>query len=76
MSKKLSLKIPGVSWNQNKLFPETTMDKIFEKISAFHVKYGSIGNFEFLFFGNLMLILRKCLFWREHWARSQKSMIF
>ena len=48
-----------------KLFLETTVDKIFETSSTFHVKYRTTGKFQFLFFGSFLLLLTKFLFWEE-----------
>ena len=48
-----------------KLFLETTVDKIFETSSTFHVKYHTAGKFQFLFFGSFLQLLTKFLFWEE-----------
>ena len=57
-----------------KLFLETTVDKIFETSSTFHVKYRTTGKFRFLFFGSFLLLLTKFLFWEEGWALVYNSM--
>ena len=51
------------------------MDKIFEKASSFHVKYGTPGKFWFLFFRPLLLVSAECFFWGG-WALGFNSMIF
>ena len=56
-----------------KLFLETTVDKIFEISSTFHVKYRTTGKFQFLFFGSFLLLLTKFLFWEEGWALVYNS---
>ena len=56
-----------------KLFLETTVDKIFETSSTFHVKYRTTGKFPFLFFGSFLLLLTKFLFWEEGWALVYNS---
>ena len=43
MSKKLSLKESGGSYNKSK-FPETKTHKIFETNSSFHVKWRTTKN--------------------------------
>ena len=55
-----------------KLFLETTVDKIFETSSTFHVKYRTTGRFQFLFFGGFLLLLTK--FCEEGWALVYNSM--
>ena len=46
----------------------------FEASSSFHVKYGSMGKVQFLFFKMLLLVLKKLSFWEENWTQSYNSM--
>ena len=50
------------------------MEGGFEASSSFHVKYGSMGKVQFLFFKMLLLVLKKLSFWAENWAQSYNSM--
>ena len=44
--------------------------------SSFHVKSGTTGKVQFLFFKSLMLVLTKFSFWEEEWALGYSSMEF
>ena len=54
----------------------TSMDKIFEKNSSFHVKKYTTGKVRFLFSRKLLLVLTKFYFWEEDWALGYTSMKF
>ena len=54
----------------------TTIHKIFETNSSFHVKQCTTGKVQFLFFSSFLLVLTKFSFWEEDWALGYNSMIF
>ena len=54
----------------------TTMDKIFETSSSFHVKHRTTRKFLFSFFNSFLLVLTKYLFWEEEWALGYNSVKF
>ena len=54
----------------------TTIHKIFEKMSGFHMKQRTTGKVQFLFFSSFLLALTKFLFWKEDWALGYNSMKF
>ena len=54
----------------------TTIHKIFETNSSFHVKQGTTGKVQFLFLSSFLLVLTKFLFWEEDWALVYNSMKF
>ena len=45
--------------SSKKLFAETTIHKIFETNSSFHVKQHTTGKVQFLFFSSILLVLTK-----------------
>ena len=59
-----------------KLFSETSMDKIFEKSSGFHIKWCITGKVQYLFSRSLLLVLTKFSFREEDWALDYTSMKF
>ena len=59
-----------------KVFEETTIHKIFETYSSFHVKQGPMGEVRFLFFSSFFLVLVEFSFWEEDWALDYNSDIF
>ena len=54
----------------------TTIPKIFETKSSFHVKQRSTRKVQFLFFSSFLLVLTKYSFWEEDWALGYNSMKF
>ena len=54
----------------------TTVHRIFETKSSFHVKQRITGKVQFPFFSIFFLVLRKFLFWEEDWALGYNSMKF
>ena len=54
----------------------TTIHRIFETKSNFHVKQRTTGKVQFLFFSSFLLVLTKFLFWEEDWALGYNSMKF
>ena len=54
----------------------TTMGKIFEKNSSFHVKERTTGKVQFAFSISLLLVLLKFSFWEKDWELSYNSMKF
>ena len=76
LSKKI--KFEGV-WGELEaklLFAETTIHKIFETNSRFHVKQRTTGKVQFVFFSSFLLVLTKFSFWEEDWALGYNSMKF
>ena len=55
-------------------FCATTIYKIIETISSFHVKQRTTGKVQFLFFSSFLLVLTKLSFWGEDWAVGCNSM--
>ena len=58
------------------LFLETSTDKIYEKISSFHMRMRATGRVQFLFSRRLFLVLTKFSFFEEDWAIGYTSMKF
>ena len=56
-----------------KLFLETTMEKMFDTSSIFHVKYRATQNFCFLYFSSVLQVLAKSLFLEEDWELGYLS---
>ena len=54
----------------------TTIHKIFQANSSFHVKQRTTGKVQLLFFRSFLLVLTKFSFWEEDWALGYHSMIF
>ena len=54
----------------------TTTNKIFEKISSFHLKQDTTGKVQFLFSQSLLIELTKFSFWEEDWVLGYISMKF
>ena len=54
----------------------TTIYKIFEANSSFHVKQRTTGKAQFLFFSSFLLVLTIFSFWEEDWALGYNSMKF
>ena len=52
----------------------TTIPKMFETKSSFHVKQYTMGKVEFLIFSSFLLVLTKFSFWEEDWALGYTSM--
>ena len=46
----------------------TTIHRIFEANSSFHVKQHTTGKVQFLFCNSFLLVLAKFSFWKEDWA--------
>ena len=61
---------------QRQQFEATTIHKIFETNSSFHVKQRTTGKVQFLFFSRFLLVLTKFSFWEEDWALGYNSMKF
>ena len=55
-------------------FNATTIHRIFETNSSFHVKQGTTGKVQFLFFSSSLLVLTKFSIWEEDWALGFNSM--
>ena len=53
----------------------TTIHKIFETNSSFHVKQRTTGKLQLLF-SSFLLVLTKFSFWEEDWALGYNSMKF
>ena len=52
----------------------TTIHRIFETNSSFHVKQRTTGKVQFLFFRSCFLVLAKFSFWEEDWSQRYNSM--
>ena len=52
------------------------MDTILETNSSFHVKCGTTGKAQFLFFRKFLLVLKKFSSWEEIWALSYNPVKF
>ena len=52
----------------------TSIHKIFETNSSFHVKRRTTGKDQFLFFSSFLLVLTQFPFWEEDWALGYSSM--
>ena len=55
-------------------FNATTIHRIFKTNSSFHVKQGTTGKVQFLFFSSFLIVLTKFSFWEEDWALGYNSM--
>ena len=51
----------------------TTIQKIFETNSSFHMKQRTTGKVHFLFLSSFLLVLTKFSFWEEDWALGHNS---
>ena len=49
------------------------MDEVFQKNSSFHVKEGTIGKIQFLFFSSFLVVLKKFSVWEKDLARGYNS---
>ena len=76
LSKKIKFEGVWGEFESKKLFAETTIHKIFETNSSFHVKQRTTGKVQFVFFSSFLLVLTKFLFWEEGWALGYNSMKF
>ena len=54
----------------------TTIHKIFETNSSFHVKYCTTEKFNFCFSKSFLVVLTKFSFWQEDWALGYHSIRF
>ena len=75
MTMKMSLKMKSRLHRYGANRP-TIMTKAFETSSSFHVKWGTTGQVQFLFFKGFLLVLIKFSFWGGDWALGYNSMGF
>ena len=61
---------------KKKMLPDTTMDKIFEANSSFHVKWRTTGKVQFLFFRSFLLVLNTFFFSEKDWVLGYNSINF
>ena len=75
MTMKMSLKMKSRLHRYGANRP-TIMTKAFETSSSFHVKWGTTGKVQFLFFKGFLLVLIKFSFWGGDWALGYNYMGF
>ena len=76
LSKSQVLRDVGWSRSKKKMLPDTTMDKIFEANSSFHVKWRTTGKVQFLFFRSFLLVLNTFFFSEKDWVLGYNSINF
>ena len=65
-----------LEFQNSSVFEPTTIHKISETNSSFHMKQCTTGKVHFLFFSSFLLVLTKVSFWEEDWALGYNSMKF
>ena len=73
---KTVMELSGIDIQKYCTHSTTTIGKIFETSSSFHVKYRTKGKFLFLFSSSFLLVLTKFKFWEVRWALGYNSMKF
>ena len=69
-------KFPFLKYKEFFNLGATTIHKIFETNSSFHVKQRTTGKVQFLFFSSFLLVSTKFSFWEEYWALGNNSIKF
>ena len=82
-SKILKIIVKFQTWNTIPIngfffvkYHATTIHKIFETRSSFHVKQRTTGKVQFPFFNSFLLVLAKFSFWEVDWALGYNFMKF